>query len=60
VSGLKGTVCGGACVSEKHAGFIINLGGATFDDVVSLEKLVVERVLENTGVLLEREVEIIK
>ena len=59
-AGLKGTSCGGACVSEKHAGFIINRGSATFEDVVSLEELVRARVLENFGVTLRREVEIIK
>ncbi len=59
VSGLKGTAVGGARVSEKHAGFIVNVGGASFDDVMRLEQIVKQRVLENMGVSLEREVEVI-
>ncbi len=60
VSGLKGARVGGAEVSEKHAGFIVNKGGATFDDVMRLEELVRESVLSNTGVVIEREVEIVR
>lgn len=59
VTGLKGTAVGGARVSEKHAGFIVNVGGASFDDVMRLEQIVTQRVLENTGVTLEREVEVV-
>lgn len=59
-SGLKGASVGGARVSEKHAGFIINADGASFDDVMRLEQMVSERVLENTGVILQREVEVVK
>ena len=59
VCGLKGARVGGACVSEKHAGFIVNLGGATFDDVLRLEEMVKETVKRETGVTLEREVEMI-
>lgn len=57
--GLKGFSVGGAQVSEKHAGFVINRGGATGDEVISLIKEVQQRVLEQTGVFLETEVKII-
>ena len=46
---------GGAQVSEKHAGFIINTGGATCQDVLDLIDLVQRRVYENSGVRLETE-----
>ena len=58
--GLKGLTVGGAQVSEKHAGFIINRGGATFADVVGLIAQVQERVLAATGVRLEPEVKIVR
>ena len=58
-AGLKGARVGGACVSEKHAGFIVNLGGATAEDVLKLEALVTETVREKFGVTLEREVRVI-
>ena len=58
--GLKGARVGGAEVSEKHAGFIINRGGATFDDVLALEAQIVQTVFEKTGIKLEREVEIVR
>ena len=54
--GLKGTSVGGAQVSEKHAGFLINRDGATCADVLGLIALVRETVLERTGVTLEAEV----
>ncbi|MBO5416143.1 MAG: UDP-N-acetylmuramate dehydrogenase [Clostridia bacterium] len=57
--GLKGYRVGGACVSEKHAGFIVNLGGATCADVLALAEYVSERVFDMTGVRLEREVRVI-
>lgn len=57
--GLKGATVGGAQVSEKHAGFVINKGGATGDDVVALIDHVRQTVLKNTGVFLETEVKII-
>ena len=59
ICGLKGERVGGAAVSEKHAGFIVNLGGATFDDVMRLEERVRETVFNQTGVMLHREVEVI-
>lgn len=57
--GLKGTRVGGVQVSEKHAGFLINVGGATCDDVLSLMTLIQRTVREKTGVLLEPEVRVI-
>ena len=54
--GLKGYTIGGACVSEKHAGFIINKGGATFEDIDSLIKEVQKKVKDETGYFLETEV----
>ena len=54
--GLKGLTVGGAQVSEKHAGFIVNRGGATCADILGLIDQVRERVLRETGVKLELEV----
>ena len=58
--GLKGLTVGGAQVSEKHAGFVINLGGATCADVTELIRQVQDRVLAEKGVRLEPEVKIIE
>ena len=58
--GLKGLTVGGAQVSEKHAGFVINRGGATFDDVTELMRQVQQRVYAETGVRLEPEVRIVE
>ena len=55
-SWLKGVRVGGAEVSEKHAGFIVNRGGATSSDVKALVELIRERVLKDHGVLLECEI----
>ncbi len=55
-SGLKGAQVGGAQVSEKHAGFVINRDKATCDDVLRLEDMVRETVMKDHGVTLEREV----
>lgn len=57
--GLKGVSVGGAQVSEKHAGFIINRGGATAADILSLIKHVQARVKAQTGVSLETEIRLI-
>ena len=57
--GLKGRTVGGAQVSMKHAGFVINLGGATCADVVELIRQVQQTVWEKKGVQLEPEVKII-
>lgn len=54
--GCKGLAIGGAQVSEKHAGFIINKGGATCADILALIREVQKRVLDQTGVSLEMEV----
>lgn len=58
-SGLKGYTVGGAQVSEKHAGFVINKNGATATDVITLIRDVQKKVYEKFGVKLETEVKII-
>ena len=55
-NGLKGLSVGGAQVSEKHAGFVINHGGATAADVKALIEKIRKKVFENDGVMLEPEV----
>lgn len=57
-AGLKGLKVGGACVSEKHANFIVNLGGARADDVKSLIDRTKKEVLGQCGISLEEEVEL--
>ena len=57
--GLKGLTVGGAQVSEKHAGFVVNRGGATCRDVLELVEQVRARVLAQTGVELEMEVRVL-
>ena len=57
-AGLKGFTVGGAAVSEKHAGFVINKGGATTDDILKVIDHVRETVYERSGVVLEPEVKI--
>ena len=57
--GLKGTTVGGAQVSEKHAGFVINTGQATCQDILTLIRLVRARVFQQTGVRLEPEVRLL-
>ena len=58
-AGLKGATVGGAQVSQKHAGFVINRGGATAADILSLCSLIRRRVKQNSGVELELEVKVI-
>lgn len=58
--GLKGLAVGGAQVSAKHAGFVVNRGGATCGDVLALVDQVKERVLAQTGVELEMEVKVLR
>ena len=58
-SGLKGYTVGGAQVSEKHAGFVINKNNATATDVINLIRDVQKIVFEKHGVMLETEVKII-
>ncbi len=57
--GLKGTRIGGARVSEKHANFIINTGGASFAHVCELAQVVKANVEEKTGVVLDEEVQVL-
>lgn len=59
-SGLKGERVGDALVSPKHAGFIVNLGNASFYDVLALEEKIKERVMRDFGVMLCREVRLIE
>lgn len=57
-AGLKGKGVGGAQVSEKHAGFVVNTGGATASDVLQTIRMVQDRVFEDSGFRLEPEVRI--
>ena len=57
--GLRGLRIGDAQVSEKHAGFVVNLGNATASDILALMDEIRSRVLEMTGVTLEPEVRIL-
>ena len=56
-AGLKGLKIGGAAVSDKHAAFIVNLGGATAYDVRTLADIVKEEVRRTSGIVLQEEVE---
>ena len=58
--GLKGYSVGGAQVSEKHAGFVINKGDATAKDVLDLIKYIQDKVFSEKGVMLEPEVRLIE
>lgn len=58
-SGLKGFCIGGAQVSEKHAGFIVNKNKASAEDIIKLMDYCIEKVYADTGVRLEPEVRII-
>ncbi len=58
-SGLRGFSVGGAQVSTKHCGFVVNTGGATAEDIITLMNRVREIVFEKFGVMLEPEVRII-
>ena len=58
--GLKGYAVGGAQVSEKHAGFVINRGGATCADVLRLLEHIEKTVYDRFGVRLEREIQVIE
>ena len=57
--GLKGHTVGGAQVSEKHSGFIVNIGDATCADIVALAEYVEKVVFEKTGVKIEKEMIIV-
>ncbi|MGI6108913.1 MAG: UDP-N-acetylmuramate dehydrogenase [Eubacteriaceae bacterium] len=58
-SGFQGVKVGGAQVSEKHAGFVINAGGATAADILSLIHQIQEKIREQFGVDIHREVIVI-
>lgn len=58
--GLRGFAVGGAQISEKHCGFVINKGGATCADVVALTEEVKRIVREKTGFVLEREIRVVR
>lgn len=55
-AGLKGASVGGAVVSKKHAGFVVNTGGATSKDIIDLTDMIAKKVYELYGVKLELEV----
>jgi UDP-N-acetylmuramate dehydrogenase len=57
--GLKGHAIGGAAISDKHANFIVNRGGARAADIEALIELAERRVKEKFGIVLEREVRIV-
>lgn len=57
-AGLKGYQVGGAAISSKHAGFAVNMGGATAEDVRNLLQQVSDKVFEHSGIRLEPEVRI--
>ncbi len=58
-AGLKGFSIGGAQVSEKHCGFVINRGNATASDILGVIREVRRRVFETSGIMLEPEVKIL-
>ena len=58
-AGLKGFRVGGAAVSDKHAGFVVNLGDATAKDVLALMEQVQQRVEEMSGIRLSPEVRLV-
>lgn len=58
--GLRGARVGGAAISEKHCGFIVNLGGATCADVLALADRVCRTVKEQTGYTLEKEIRVVE
>ena len=58
--GLRGFSIGGAQISSKHCGFIVNTGNATSDDIIRLIEHIQKTVHEKTGVLLEPEVRVIR
>ena len=55
-AGLKGTSVGGAMVSTKHSGFIVNIGNATAQDVIDLIYLIKEKIYKDFKVVMECEV----
>ncbi len=59
-AGLKGYTVGGAQISEKHAGFIINIGAATASDFLSLVEIARGDVYKKYGIMLETEIEVLE
>jgi UDP-N-acetylmuramate dehydrogenase len=55
-AGLKGLSLGGAMISDKHANFTVNIGGATAQDIFDLTEQVIRKVRDHSGITLEREV----
>ena len=58
--GLRGFQMGGAAISEKHCGFVVNKGGATCADVLALTDEVCRIVKEKTGFTLEKEIRVVR
>jgi UDP-N-acetylmuramate dehydrogenase len=58
-AGLKGLCCGDAQISTKHANWIINLGRATAQDILTLVRIAEERVFQEFGIHLEREIRVL-
>jgi len=58
--GMKGFRKGNVMFSDKHANFLINLGGGTFDDVIYLINKAVDAIKEEAGIVLEKEVRLIE
>ena len=58
--GLKGRRVGGAAISEKHAGFIVNSGGATICDVLDVARIAENEIFKKYGFVPKREAEIIE
>ena len=58
--GLRGFQVGGAAISRKHCGFVVNMGGATCADVLALTDRVCAIVKEKTGFTLEKEIRVVE
>ena len=58
-AGLAGKTIGGACISKKHCGFIINNGNATCNDVLTLADFACKQVKEKFNINLEKEIRVI-
>ncbi|MCK5459519.1 hypothetical protein KAI52_00190, partial [Candidatus Parcubacteria bacterium] len=58
-AGLKGKVIGGAKVSLAHGNFIVNIGGATAENVIMLISIIKQKVRANYGIQLEEEIELV-
>ena len=58
--GLKGLTVGGAAISDKHAGFIVNRGGASALDVIRLIDIIKDTLYKKYGIMPEEEIEYLK